>query len=134
MRSRAAAGFGNAGRASLVAAVFAAWQPALADAPSAGDEVPAEEADLLTQEIIALTGDPAYGEYLGGECVTCHQQSGASGGIPPIVGLPADHTVRALVEYRLGIRTNEVMRLMAARLGNEEIAALAAYFASREPK
>lgn len=87
------------------------------------------EAEHLASAILALDGDSAYGEYLGGECVTCHQQSGGSDGIPPIVGLPVDYTVKALVEYKLGIRPNDVMQLMSKRLANEEIAALAAYFA-----
>ena len=87
------------------------------------------EAEHLATAILALGGDTAYGEYLGGECVTCHQQSGGSDGIPPIVGLPVDYTVKALVEYKLGIRPNDVMQLMSKRLANEEIAALAAYFA-----
>lgn len=92
------------------------------------------EAEHLTTQILSLTGDTAYGEYLGGECVTCHQLSGASNGIPPIVGLPIDYTVQALVEYKLGIRTNDVMRLRAARLADDEIAALAAYFSQLEAK
>ena len=88
----------------------------------------------LVSEILSIDGDSAYGEYLGGECVTCHQISGAASGIPPIVGHPQEYTVEALVEYKLGIRANEVMKLMTAGLTNEEIAALAAYFASIEPK
>jgi cytochrome c553 len=90
------------------------------------------EAEHQVTRILSDAGDPAFGAYLGGECATCHQQSGNSDGIPPIAGLPADYTVQALVEYRLGIRTNEVMQLMAKRLADEEIAALAAYFAQEE--
>lgn len=98
--------------------------------PTAEDLLRAEH---LETEILALDGDAAFGEYLGGECVTCHQSSSAGGTIPPIAGLPVDHTVRALVEYKLGLRANEVMRLMTARLEADEIAALAAYFAELSP-
>jgi cytochrome c len=98
--------------------------------PSAEDLLRAEH---LETEILSLDGDAAFGEYLGGECVTCHQSSSAGGTIPPIAGLPVDHTVRALVEYKLGLRANEVMRLMTARLEADEIAALAAYFAELSP-
>lgn len=77
--------------------------------------------------ILALGGDPAYGAYLAGECVTCHRASGGAG-IPQIAGLPADYLVLALVEYRLALRDNEVMVTTAARLGDAEIAALAAHF------
>lgn len=82
--------------------------------------------------VLSLDGDAAYGEYLGGECATCHRQSGDGGSIPPIRGLPADYAVRALVEYKLGARNNNVMKLMAGRLSDEEIAALAAYFSGLE--
>lgn len=100
---------------------------ALAEDPPSAESL--LQAEHLSTAILALSGDAAYGEYLGGECVTCHQQSGGSGGIPPIVGLPVDYTVQALVEYKLGIRTSDVMQLMTKRLANDEIAALAAYFA-----
>lgn len=90
------------------------------------------EAEHQVTSILSEAGDPAFGAYLGSECATCHQQSGNGAGIPPIAGLPWEYTVQALVEYRLGIRTNEVMQLMAKRLADEEIAALAAYFAQEE--
>jgi cytochrome c len=86
------------------------------------------EVDSAVARILSIDGDAAYGEYLGGECVTCHQQSGDASSIPAIRGLPAAYTVQALVEYRLGLRSNEVMKLVSARLKDEEIAALAAYF------
>ncbi len=79
--------------------------------------------------ILALPGDAAYGAYLAGECVTCHRASG-SAGIPPIAGLPADYLVTALVEYRSGVRDNAVMATTASRLGDAEIAALAAHFSA----
>jgi cytochrome c len=81
------------------------------------------------EAILALVGDPAYGAYLAGECVTCHRASGGTG-IPQIAGLPADYFVTALVEYRNGVRDNEVMVTTASRLGDAEIAALAAHFSS----
>ena len=96
---------------------------------SSGNGALTLEAEHAVTRILSLEGDPAYGEYLGGECVTCHRQSGGSSRIPPIRGLPADYTVQALVEYKLGIRENEVMKLMTARLAEDEIASLAAYFA-----
>jgi cytochrome c553 len=94
-----------------------------------GDGALALEAEHAVTRILSLEGDAVFGEYLGGECVTCHRQTGGSSGIPPIRGLPADYIVQALVDFRLGIRKNEVMKLMTARLAEEEIASLAAYFA-----
>jgi cytochrome c len=84
--------------------------------------------------VLQMQGDPDYGEYLAGECVTCHQANGHADGIPSIVGLPKDYFVRSLFEYVTNVRSNDVMKLRVANLGNEEIAALAAYFSSLEPQ
>lgn len=84
----------------------------------------------LDPEVLALEGDPAYGEYLSGECTTCHQASGAADGIPAVTGWPEEDFVLALHAYKDKIRPHPVMQMIAGRLGNEEIAALAAYFAA----
>lgn len=77
----------------------------------------------------APKGDAAFGEYLSGTCVTCHQVSGkATGGIPPIVAWPEDQFIAVMNAYRSKDRENQVMRTIAAALSDEEIAALAAYF------
>lgn len=88
----------------------------------------------FADEILKIDGDVAYGEYLSGDCVTCHQITGQMEGIPSIVGVPKDYFIRALVEYKINIRTNEVMKNRVINLTNEEIAALAAYFGGLEPQ
>jgi cytochrome c553 len=70
----------------------------------------------------------ALGQYLASECTACHQLSGASAGIPAIVGWPRDQFVAVVKSYRAKERDNEVMQTIAGRLTEEEIAALAAYF------
>src|SRR5512134_2986027 len=75
-------------------------------------------------------GDRAFGEYLASECVACHQRTGQYAGIPPIVGWPHEVFVEVMNEYRHKKRQNPVMQTIAARLSDEEVAALAAYFAS----
>ncbi|HZB37845.1 MAG TPA: c-type cytochrome [Beijerinckiaceae bacterium] len=79
-------------------------------------------------------GDRAFGEYLSAECVTCHQLTGGFAGIPPIVGWPDESFVAVMNEYKLKQRPNAVMQTLAARLSDEEIAALAAYFGSLAPR
>ena len=81
-----------------------------------------------------LKGDRAFGEYLSGECVTCHQMSGGFDGIPPIVGWPAESFVEIMNEYRHKKRANPVMQTIAARLSDDELSALAAYFGSLTTK
>jgi len=76
----------------------------------------------------AYADNKALGQYLASECTACHQLSGASTGIPPIVGWPKDQFVAVVKSYRAKERDNEVMQTIAARLTDEEIAALAAYF------
>jgi len=80
-------------------------------------------------EILAIQGDPAYGEYLSSECVSCHRLDGASEGIPSITRWREEDFVVAMHAYKDGLRPHPVMQMMAGRLSNEEIAALAAYFA-----
>ena len=77
-----------------------------------------------------LAADPAYGEYLASECVTCHRASVKDGAIPAIVGLPTPYFVSALRDYRTGRRSNPVMQNVARSLDDAQIDALAAYFAS----
>ena len=101
-----------------------------AAAPSATGHAASSFADI----VLAMKGDRDYGEYLAGECVTCHQASGHADGIPSIVGVPRDYFVRALFEYKTNIRSNEVMKLRVNTLGNEEIAALAEYFSGLSPQ
>lgn len=87
---------------------------------------------VLKPEILALVGDPDYGEYLANECTTCHQRSGDYDGIPGIVSWPQEDFVIAMHAYKRKIRPHPVMQMMAGRLSDEEIAALAAYFAKLE--
>jgi len=81
----------------------------------------------------ARAGDTAFGEYLSSECVTCHRVDGQDKGIPPIIGWPADQFVAVLNSYKRQERPNAVMQTIAGRLGETEMAALAAYFGSLQP-
>lgn len=78
--------------------------------------------------ILAIKGDPAYGEYLSSECTTCHQVDGSDQGIPAVTGWPVEDFVVAMHAYREKLRPHPVMQMMAGRLSDDEIAALAAYF------
>ncbi|WP_108483632.1 c-type cytochrome [Oceaniglobus ichthyenteri] len=86
----------------------------------------------LDPAILALEGDAEYGEYLASECLTCHQSDGAADGIPPITRWPTEDFVVAMHAYKNKLRPHPVMQMMAGRLNNEEIAALATYFKDLE--
>lgn len=102
-----------------------------ADFPEADPTAIGTDHDIDPQ-ILALQGDPEWGEYLSGECITCHQAEGDDNGIPSIVYWPEEDFVVAMHAYKNKTRNHPVMQMIAGRLGDEEIAALAAYFASIE--
>jgi cytochrome c553 len=81
----------------------------------------------------AHAADPAYGQYLSSECVTCHRADGQDKGIPAIVGWPADQFVAVLKSYKVKDRDNQIMQTIAGRLSDDEMAALAAYYGSLKP-
>ena len=83
------------------------------------------QADLADQ---IAKADIGYGEYLAGECVTCHRKS--STGIPQINGIEAETFVTIMKAYRTKELDNKVMQMMAGRLDDEQIISLAAYFSS----
>lgn len=99
--------------------------------PEAAPTAQAREVELAP-EILAIVGDTDYGEYLSSECKTCHQQDGSDQGIPAITHWPTEDFVVAMHAYKRKIRPHPVMQMMANRLSDEEIAALAAYFAQAE--
>jgi cytochrome c len=72
----------------------------------------------------------AYGQHLGRECVGCHRIDGVDNGIPGIVGWPAADFVVTMGYYKGGQRPNAAMASVAQSLDDDQIAALAAYFAS----
>ncbi|MFN4171296.1 MAG: c-type cytochrome [Pseudorhodobacter sp.] len=84
----------------------------------------------LPPEILAIEGDVEYGEYLSSECSTCHKRDGSDDGIPSILNWPEEDFVAAMHAYKSKLRPHPVMQMMAGRLSNEEIAALAAYYAT----
>ncbi len=86
----------------------------------------------LPDEIMALVGDVAYGQYLASSCVTCHQVGNTESNIPSIIGWPAPAMVTVLHAYKNKNRDNDVMQQQTGTLSNEEIAALAAYFETLE--
>ena len=103
------------------------------DLPPAEPTATAEEYGLDPQ-LLAIRGDPEYGAYLAGQCTTCHLADGADQGIPSIIGWPHDDFVIALQAYKRGKRVHPAMQLVAGRLSDEEIAALAAHFNKSKDK
>ena len=75
-------------------------------------------------------GDIEYGEYLSAECVTCHQTKDVDAKIPVINGMDPEGFFALMDAYRSQELDNPTMRTIAKRLTDEDIKALAAYYAS----
>ena len=100
--------------------------------PASRGEVPPVEGFRVPAEVLELEGDLEYGAFLASECTTCHRRDGAADGIPAITGWPDRSFVTVMHAYRAQVRPNVTMQTITARLGDEEIAALAAFFATLE--
>jgi cytochrome c len=84
----------------------------------------------LADSALLDKADMGYGEYLSGECVTCHQKNGSNQGLPSITGLDPEGFIAIMLAYRNKELSNNVMQTVAGRLDDEQIASLAVYFAS----
>lgn len=110
-------------RLDLIA--FLVSEGGTSEAPAAATSGPSPE----VAAILEIEGDVAYGRFLSSECTACHIGEGGED-IPSIRSLPPAVFIAGLAAYRSGEREHQVMNTLSARLGDEEIAALAAYFLS----
>ena len=77
------------------------------------------------------------GEATGQSCIDCHGPDGNApidATYPKLGGQYADYLAHALQNYRSGERSHMLMTPQAAKLGDQDIADLAAYFGSRPTK
>lgn len=88
---------------------------------------------VATLSAPAAATDVSYGEYLSSECTTCHRSDGKDKGIPSIVGWPPAQFVAVLKSYQTKDRSNPIMQTITARLSDEDMEALAAYYATLKP-
>lgn len=86
---------------------------------------------LLALGNAQAAGDAAAGKAKSATCAACHGPTGQ--GIPPnpkLAGRSEDEMVQALKDYKSGKRNNAVMKGMTATLSDQDMANLAAYYAS----
>jgi cytochrome c len=84
---------------------------------------------VATCGALAAAPDIELGRYLASQCMTCHRAATDRTTIPNIFGMSEPHFTVAMKAYRAKQLPNPVMQTIAARLTDEEIEALAAYFA-----
>ncbi len=75
-----------------------------------------------------------YGEYLSGECTSCHKLDGSGDGIPSIVGWEPDLFIVTMKLFKSGERENPAMVSVARSLDDEQLKALAHFFGSLPEK
>ncbi|MEC3863403.1 cytochrome c [Mesobacterium sp. TK19101] len=92
----------------------------------------------LLGALIALFGTPVaaedalLGETLANTCAGCHGTMGvpAVPYIPPLAGLTNEEFIRAMEAYQDGTRQATMMNRIAPAFSDEEIKAMADYFAA----
>ncbi|WP_282608982.1 c-type cytochrome [Pelagibius sp. Alg239-R121] len=82
----------------------------------------------------ASAQDLELGEYLAQECTSCHQPQQEDSGIPSFHRLDQAEFIEAMADYRDGFRENHAMEMVARSFSDEDIAALAAWFAAQKSK
>ena len=96
-------------------------------------------AKIFASTLIACAGIPvignaqsASGAMIGNTCAGCHGTQGAAVDtkIPPLAGTDMAQFIAAMYAYRDDTRRGSIMNRVAKAYSDEEIAALAAYFAS----
>lgn len=79
-------------------------------------------------------GDAAAGKEKSTVCAACHGADGNSPTpmFPKLAGQHEDYLVRALTDYKLKNRKNDIMAGQVEALSTQDIADLAAYFSSQK--
>jgi cytochrome c553 len=107
-----------------------------AHAASLTDEQRADIAAFFSNQPVRQSGPPVgTPPAAAAVCVTCHGPDGI--GITPdypnLAGQHADYLERALHDYKAGKRKNAIMAGIIATVKEEDIPALAHFFASQKP-
>jgi len=81
-------------------------------------------------------GNPGSGKAKAAQvCAACHGPDGnkpSAADQPILAGQHYDYLVRALTDYKIGRRTNPIMKGFAGQLSKQDIEDLAAWFSSQQ--
>jgi cytochrome c553 len=94
---------------------------------------------LLVGAMLAFNvqaGDAAKGQKKAAEvCAACHGADGTKPSAPDqpvLAGQYYDYLVQALTDYKIGRRTNPIMKGFAAQLSKQDIEDVAAWFSGQQ--
>jgi cytochrome c553 len=80
-------------------------------------------------------GDAAAGKAKSATCAGCHGANGeGKAPNPALAGKPEDQFIQAMKDYKSGKRPNPVMKTFAGQVSDQDMANLAAYYASLKKK
>lgn len=89
---------------------------------------------LGTLSARAQLPDANLGRSLAATCANCHGTNGVSvGDVESLAGKPADDTVRKMQEFKSGARPATIMQQLAKGYTDEQIQAVATWFAAQKP-
>ncbi|MGC1954757.1 MAG: cytochrome c [Gammaproteobacteria bacterium] len=85
---------------------------------------------------VAAAGDPAAGEQKANACAGCHGKTGISSSPqnPNIAGQHEQALYDSMIAYKEGKRDHPAMKAFIAPLSDQDIADLAAFYASQPCK
>jgi len=100
-----------------------------------GAAIVATAAFILSADSALAGGDAEAGARKAGTCAACHGMDGNSVNPtwPSIAGQNAEYIEKTLHAFKDGTRKDVLMGAQAASLDDEDIADIAAYFATQEP-
>ena len=83
---------------------------------------------------VTLAADPRPANMLSNTCAGCHGTNGASAGLtmPIIGGLSKQYLSKAMQEFKNGARPSTIMGRIAKGYSDNEIEAIASYFADQQ--
>ena len=89
---------------------------------------------LAAAGVVQAGGDVAKGQELSVDCDDCHGEGGKGGDDPPLAGLDEAKHLQMLKDYKSGALTDEdeVMLMYTEELSDQDLADLAAYYATLE--
>jgi cytochrome subunit of sulfide dehydrogenase len=85
---------------------------------------------------LAQAGDPDLGRNLAATCASCHGTNGRVLGdtVKPLAGVSADKIVAAMNDFRSGAQPATIMHQIAKGYTDDQVKAVAAFFAAQKPR
>ena len=89
---------------------------------------------LLLAASVAHAQDANLGRNLAATCANCHGTNGQARGdtVAPLAGMPAERIVTTFNAYKTGALPATIMHQIAKGYTDEQVKAIAAYFAAQK--